>query len=53
MSKYKIYLTEKEARAFRDLYENAKAINALDKKTVVSLLSIARKIEQQADWDTF
>lgn len=53
MSKYRIYLSEKEAVAFRKLYENPKAIKALDKQTQHAIVSIARKIEQQADWNTF
>jgi len=53
MSKYKIYLSENEAKALRELIDQPEIAKALSRNTLQALMSIGRKIERQADWNTW
>ena len=53
MSKYKIYLTEKEAKALREIIDRPEIANNLSRPSLEALMSVGRKIERQADWNTW
>ena len=53
MAKYKIYLTEYEARALRELYEDSIITKMLKPRVLKVLIRIGDKIERQADYNTW
>jgi len=53
VSKYPITLTEAEARALREIYDNPKITAKLSRRTLEALNSIGQKIERKADWKTW
>lgn len=53
MSKYKIYLTEHEAKMFRALIESTILTSAMKPVLLRALLSIGNKIEKQSDYNTY
>lgn len=53
MSKYKIYLTENEARALVRLTEDSIVTRMLKVSVLKALIRIVNKIEAQSEWRTF
>lgn len=53
MSKYKIYLTEAEARALVILTEDSIISRMVKTNILKALIRIVNKIEAQSEWRTF
>lgn len=53
MAKYSISLTEAEAKALREIYDNPQITSKLKRQTLEALIRIGQRIERQADWKTW
>ena len=53
MAKYKVYLTEHEAKMLRAMYEDTIITSMLKPKVLKVLAKIGLQLERQAEWNTW